>query len=52
MNVPLHHQRESIEFDSVIVGAGAAGLFSIKITQYVQLIRTKLYQNWRKLYKP
>lgn len=51
MNAPLHHQHESMEFDSGIVGAGPAGLFSMKIAQYMQLIYTKLCKNWRKLYK-
>ncbi|WP_273720955.1 MULTISPECIES: hypothetical protein [unclassified Bartonella] len=52
MNVPLHHQRESMEVDSVIVEAEQAELLSIKTAQYLQLIFTKLCQNGRKLYKP
>ncbi|WP_273756796.1 hypothetical protein [Bartonella sp. MM73XJBT] len=52
MNVPLHHQRENMEVDSVIVEAEQAELLSIKTAQYLQLIFTKLFQSWRKLYKP
>ncbi|WP_345116226.1 hypothetical protein [Bartonella jaculi] len=34
MNAPLHHQRESIEFDRVIVRAKLAKPFAMKIADY------------------
>ncbi|MGF7158027.1 hypothetical protein [Bartonella heixiaziensis] len=34
MHTPLHHQRESMEFDRVIVRAECAKPFAIKIADY------------------
>ncbi|WP_208441132.1 hypothetical protein [Bartonella raoultii] len=52
MNIPLHHQCETIEFDNVIVETKTARLLSMKMAQYGLGISAKLSQNWRKLYKP